>query len=264
MVERHAANAGAYWKSYDFKLDEGTASLPRYPLGPTFAANPFPNQAFEHAGGEIIFNLPNGLQGYLLVDAKDHRIEAGPIEVVGDALKTSGTAAIVNGLSCMACHKDGMIAGFADEVRLGHALAGDAKAKVERLYPDKPEMDRLLADDSGRFLAALEMAAGAILKVGPDRDKPIGDFPEPIGSVARLYHKDLGPAQVAAELGLKDPKALQDAIRANPELRRLGLGPLLQEGGMIKRAAWESLKFLNTPFQEAAAQLERGTPYHEL
>ena len=44
----------------------------------------------------------------------------------------------------------------------------------------------------------------------------------------------------------------------------LGLGPLVQPGGRIKRAAWESLKFFNTPFQEAALQLELGTPYHEL
>ena len=63
---------------------EGTGNLFRFPLGPAFADNPFPNQAFEHAGGEIIFNLPNGLQGYLLVDAKGDRIDAGPIDIVGD------------------------------------------------------------------------------------------------------------------------------------------------------------------------------------
>ena len=97
LVERHPALYGAYWKSYDFSKNDGTANLFRFPLGPVFAGNPFPDQAFEHAGGEIIFNLPNGLQGYLLVDAKGKRIDAGPIEVVSDALKTSGTAAIVTG-----------------------------------------------------------------------------------------------------------------------------------------------------------------------
>ena len=53
-----------------------------------FAGNPFADQAFEHDGGEIIFNLPNGLQGYLLVDGKGERIDEGPIEIVSDASKT--------------------------------------------------------------------------------------------------------------------------------------------------------------------------------
>ena len=65
------------------------------------AADGFLLQAFEHAGGEIIFQLPNKLQGYLLVNSKDERIAAGPIEIVSDALQTSGTATI-DGLA-LAC-----------------------------------------------------------------------------------------------------------------------------------------------------------------
>lgn len=263
MIERHEALYGAYWKSYDFKSDEDRAGLPRFPLGPLFAGNPFERQAFEHAGGEIIFHLPNGLQAYLLVDNQDRRIEAGPIEIVGDSLRTSGTATVVNGLSCMACHKNGMIAEFRDEIRAGNGLAGESRAKVERLYPEPAEMERLLGEDENRFLTALEKATGAFLKVGPDRDKAIREFPEPIGAVARRYVKDLALEDVAAELGLEDPAELAGAIKGNPELRRQSLGPLL-DGGSIKRSAWESLKFFNAPYQDAALQLERGTPYHEL
>jgi len=32
-----------------------------FPLGPRFAGNLFDDQAFEQAGGGVIFNLPNGL-----------------------------------------------------------------------------------------------------------------------------------------------------------------------------------------------------------
>jgi serine/threonine-protein kinase len=264
MVERHDAATGAYWKSYDFKSDEGPGELPRFPLGPAFAENPFARQAFEHAGGEIIFSLPNKLHGYLLVNAKDERIEAGPIEIVGDALQTAGSATIVNGLSCMGCHKAGTIGGFADAIRAGSAVAGEAREKVERLYPRKEAMDRLLGEDEDVFLSALEKATGPFLKVDSEKDKPIRDFPEPVGAIARLYVKDLGIEEVAAELGLADPKVVQATIEANPALRRLGLGPLVQPGGKIKRAAWESLKFFNAPFQEAALQMELGTPHHEL
>ena len=260
LVDRHVALYGAYWKSYDFKRNEGTGNLFRFPLGPVFADNPFSRQAFEHAGGEILFNLPNGLQGYLLVDAKGNRIDAGPIEVVGDALKTSGTAAIVTGLSCMACHQRGMIP-FKDTIREGLAVAGAARDKVERLFPEKAAMDKLLGRDEARFLKALDEATGPFLKVGDDRDKDIRDFAEPIGAVARAYLKDLGPAEVAGELGLGDLKDLTTRIQANPRLRQLGLAPLLQ-GAAIKRTEWDSLegRFIST-FQEVARELELGTPF---
>ena len=34
LVERHERGYGAYWKSYDFKSDDGTANLIGFPLGP--------------------------------------------------------------------------------------------------------------------------------------------------------------------------------------------------------------------------------------
>src|SRR5262249_15929206 len=77
LIERHEAAYGAYWKSFYFKTNYGTGNLFRFPLGPAFKDNPFADQAFVHAGGELIFHLPNGLQGYLLVDAKGKRIDEG-------------------------------------------------------------------------------------------------------------------------------------------------------------------------------------------
>ena len=61
MVERHASQHGAYWKSYDFAGSVGTQNIFNYPLD------------FTHDGGEAIFNLPNGLQGYYLVNASGFR-----------------------------------------------------------------------------------------------------------------------------------------------------------------------------------------------
>jgi serine/threonine-protein kinase len=260
VVERHPALYGAYWKSYDFKKNEGTGNLFRYPLGPVFAGNPFAHQAFEHAGGEILFNLPNGLQAYLLVDAAGQRIDAGPIDVVSDALKTSGTAAIVSGLSCMACHRQGIIAAR-DTVRDGLAVAGEPRDKVERLYPVQPALDRLLAKDESRFLKALDEATGVFLKVGEDAKTSIGDFPEPIGAVARAYLKDLGPDEVAADLGFNDAKELTARIQANARLRDFGLAPLLHNAP-IKRTEWDSLDGgFHSRFQEVARELELGTPF---
>lgn len=184
LVERHATDVGAYWKSYDFKLGAGRGNLFVFPLGPEFPDHPFPRNTFRHAGGEIIFNLPNGLQGYLLVDSQDQRIDEGPIDIVSDGKKVSGTPAVVNGLSCMACHQHGMIP-FTDQIRNGHILGGDARELVKRLYPEQAEMDKLLERDRKRFLIALDEATGPFLKVGDDAGRTIDEFPEPITAIAR-------------------------------------------------------------------------------
>ena len=72
VVERHESRYGAYWKSYDFAGGAGTQNIFNYPLN------------FTHDGGEIIFNLPNGLQAYYLVDANGNRLDVAPTEIVSN------------------------------------------------------------------------------------------------------------------------------------------------------------------------------------
>jgi serine/threonine-protein kinase len=259
LVDRHMADYGAYWKSYDFKSNEGRGNLVQFPLGPVFTANPYSDQAFEHAGGEIIFNLPNGLQGYLLVNNKGERIDEGPIDIVSDSQQTSGTPVIVNGLSCMACHKHGMIR-FEDRLRDGAGVFGRAQVKVQQLFARQEVMDKLLGEDEGLFLGALEKATGPFLREGAGADrKDLRELPEPIGYAARRYVKDLSAADVAFELGLDDPQKLPVLIGGNPKLREIGLGPLVH-GGALKREAWESLRGLISLYHQAAIQLRLGDP----
>jgi serine/threonine-protein kinase len=258
LIERHEADYGAYWKSYDFKAGTQQSNLFQFPLGPLFDDHPYPDLAFVHAGGEIIFHLPNGLQGYMLVDGEDGRIDEGPIDVVSDKLKTSGTPTIVNGLSCMACHVHGIIREFGDSVRQGTAVRGEPLQAVRRLYSEAAAMDKFLDADDARFLPALDRAIGPFLRDEGDQSD-IRLFAEPIGPIARWYRlQDLGPAEVAAELGV-EPARLLTAIDLNPRLRDLGLAPLLG-GAPIKREAWESREFGTSPFQEAARELRLGTP----
>ena len=259
LVERHEALYGAYWKSYDFKTSGGRGNLFVLPLGPPFAGNPFVRHAFRQDGGEIIFNLPNGLQGYLLVDGKDKRIDAGPVEVVSDSKKTSGTPLVVNGLSCMACHQHGMIEDFKDAVRDGHILGGQARDKVRELYATGEEMKKLLVQDKERFLRASDKAMAPFLRVGPDAKKDITDFPEPISLIARWYLvQDLKVEDAAVELRIS-PQKLQGAIDANPRLRELGLSPLAKNTS-IKLEVWENLDFILSAYQEAARELKLGNP----
>lgn len=261
LVERHSSAYGAYWKSYDFRPGQDQGNLFKRPLGPKFTGNEFENVSFVHDGGEVIFNLPNGLQGYLLLDGKGNRINAGPIDVVSDRLKSSGTAFIVNGLSCIVCHKNGMNP-FKDTVRSGAGVFGDAKRKVEKLYPDAPIMAKFVDEDTQQFLKALELATGEFLQVGAEKDKPIESFEEPVGDVVGRYLADLGAEELAFELGVVDPAELKVAVRVNTQLRALGLGPIV-EGGTIKREEWESLSHTISTFQKTASELELGVPFRQ-
>ena len=86
VVERHTSRYGAYWKSYDFAGSVGTQNIFTNPL------------SFTHDGGEIIFNLPNGLQAYYLADAGGRRLDAAPIKIVRNPAASDPT--VRNGLSC--------------------------------------------------------------------------------------------------------------------------------------------------------------------
>jgi serine/threonine-protein kinase len=236
MIERHPLKSGGYyWKSYDFKSSNRTSILSEFPLGPAFPDNPFNSLAFEHDGGEIIFTLPNGLQGFLLVDGPGNRIDAGPIEVVADSLKTSGNEQIVAGVSCIACHRVGMIESPDDEVRPFSGAVNDARDLVRKLYPENDEFRKWIRQDRQSYVQALER-----LLDGLTGNSKAADLPEPVGEEARRYFLEpLSLERVAAELSVS-PERLRATIEADPRLRELGLRVLLREGGSIKRAAWES------------------------
>ena len=243
LVERHRSVYGYYWKSYDFKPDSPRTRLTRYLLGPLNlfpdGQHPFASQAFVHDGGEIIFTLPNRLQGYLLIDGGDQRIDEGPLQVVADALKTSGTNAIVNGVSCMSCHKHGVI-GFQDVLREGHAVFGEPQRAVEKLFPPQKEMDQLLAQDERLFVAALEEAIGPFVKVAENKNRDIKEFAEPVGELARRYRLGfLDLRAVAREVEQRQPDDVKVKV-GERSFKKLGLEALLRPGGVISRLEWES------------------------
>src|SRR5207247_11279002 len=97
MIERHHAAYGAYWRSYDFADNKGRQSLFEHPLGPTNGET-----SFKQDGGEMIFHLPNGLLGFMIVDKNGKRIDKAPVEIVSDPQRPDQK--VTTGLSCMSCH----------------------------------------------------------------------------------------------------------------------------------------------------------------
>ena len=111
LIERHelGSHQGAYWVSYDFTplSAERTDDLTLAPLGPVGAGlTDDPERMFNHDGGEMIYHLPNGLQGYMLTTHDGKRLDRAPIEIVQDDNRQDKV--IINGISCMACHDKGM------------------------------------------------------------------------------------------------------------------------------------------------------------
>ncbi len=258
LIERHPAIYGSYWISYDFKKGNPQSNLLQRPLGPenAFVERGIKRFAFKHDGGEVIFNLPNGLQAYLLMDGEGKRITFGPPDVVEDRAKTLGNGVIVNGLSCMACHKQGLQREFEDDVRFGIAgFSTDAKRLVRRLYLDRPELDVLMDRDDARFQQGARDAMAPFLADYPDllTDEALI---EPVGSVARDFLVTVLDLElIAAEVGV-DQELLKNAIQFNPELRVGGL-PAVANGRAIKRDAWE-LGQAASLFQVVAEALKQG------
>ena len=215
IVERHKSRYGAYWKSYDFAGNVGTQNIFTHPLN------------FTHDGGEIIFNLPNGLQAYYLTTAKGDRLDEAPINIVSNA--GARDPVVRNGFSCMGCHTEGMKT-FEDQVRSvieQNLNPSYDKAQALRLYAEKSEMDSLVRGDIARYRRAIAAAGGVF------------GGSEPIQQLVKQFEGPLDATYAAAEVGLETDDFLKK-IRENSTLQNAGLLVLGVEKGSVKRDAWES------------------------
>ncbi len=262
MIERHAAAFGYLWNSYDFKRGSQFMNLNARPLGPAsvYQSPSLEDVVFRHDGGEMIFGLPNGLHGYFLVDGDGQRIPFGPPDVVEDRAKTLGNGVIVNGLSCIACHKNGLIEDFRDEVRFGiDAMEPAAKRMVRKLFVDRADLDPLIQTDQRRYReAAIECLEPFLSTESVAAMNAGGQLVEPIGPVAKQFLVDtLTLEDLAFELGVSTDR-LRGAIEFDPQLQQLGLAAVVG-GAKINREVWESGAGTSM-FQKVAKSLKLGTP----
>lgn len=254
LVHRHQSQFGYYWESYDFKSSRGRQNLAAFSLGPDFEDNPFARVAFEHDGGEIIFSLPNGLQGYMLVDGNGGRIDRGPLEVVFDSKQPLGNKEVINGISCIVCHNRGMQP-FQDDIRNGTSLTGRDRRKVDALYPSNKVLEEVVRADSDRFLSAQRRAVAAFLT---DADNAVTR--EPVGAIAGQFTQELFLTDISAELQVEDSSSLEALFR-DRTFSRFGLA-IVADGGVMKRETWEgtSPDQRYSIYQQIAEQLRLGIP----
>ena len=211
VLERHLSRYGAYWKSYDFAGNVGTQNIFTHPL------------SFTHDGGEVIFNLPNGLQGYLIVNASGFRIDAAPIDIVSNPAASDPT--VRTGLSCFGCHIEGMNT-FEDGVRaVIETDSTPAKEQALRLYVEKSEMDVRLEEDIEKYRGALEETGGTF------------DDIEPIQRFHEVFQGTVDASYAAAVVGL-ETEAFLEKINENVGLQNAGLLVLASPNGSVKRDTW--------------------------
>ena len=226
VVERHTSRYGAYWKSYDFAGSVGVQNIFTHPL------------SFRQDGGEVVFNLPNGLQAYYISDASGNRIDAAPTDIVSNP--AARDPAVRNGISCIGCHTEGMKT-FDDQVRAVIQKAPDGPAKVQslRLYVEKAVMDEKVREDTVRYRQALELTGGVFGGI------------EPVHRFSEAFQGPVDAAYAAAAVGLETASFLKK-VREKPSLQRLGLRALENANGNVKRDVWETnfaevISVLNSP-----------------
>ena len=232
LLERHDSVHGYYWRSYDFEeipqnlIDRGLSAPDRrnlfaYPLGPGNVEN-----TFQHAGGEAIFSLPNGLQGYFIMDAVNNRINKAPAAIVADPRRPD--KAVELGVSCMGCHVSGILP-KADQMRehleKNPKAVPRADAEIARsLYPPAEKSLAQMEEDSRKFREALEKTGSKMTRA------------EPVIAMTLRYEADLDLLAGAAEVGLT-PEAFRARISDSESLSR-AVGSLAAPGGTIGRQAW--------------------------
>jgi hypothetical protein len=221
------AGGYAYWVSFDFDGGGGLESLGNESI----YQDPID---FNFAGGEAIFNLPNGLQAYYVAAANGNRLGEAPVGVVIDPAQNNGE--VTNGASCHSCHNAGMIT-FTDTVRQfvienKTLFNNDTYEDVLEQYPSKDVFQRAMDADSELHVSRVEQA-------GVPRKTP-----DPISRVFLDFQLgDINATIAAGELGVTLDELLDNLDRLNPQLQALG-----NEGGHVDRQVFTN-NFLDSVCQ---------------
>lgn len=249
MLERHDMPFGGYyWKSYDFGGDIGKQVLKRFPHGPK-ELEPLDTglESFEHDGGEMIFSLPNGLQGYYLSTAEGKQIDVGPTSIVSFRARPIGKGIeIINARSCFDCHANGILSKrdqLREHIQTSTLFSKDQQDVLLDMYVPQEKLDEAYNKDRERFVAALKTLG--VSEPTPDGSAQSMLAPgntELVSYFADKYEEELNFDAVAAEFDMT-PEEFSKAIQrvSDPQVLRLGIDwvATLEAGGTIPRVEIE-------------------------
>lgn len=201
VVDVLESTHGPVWISHDFASNDGVQNVDIRPWGP-----PSPNRidsAFQQDGGEIIFQLPNGMLGFLIVDASGQRISVAPSSIVRDEQHKSplGSISIANGISCFRCHANGFLT---------------AELFVPSNYYDIPNAPSVIRDReefAERIRSSNAHYVEILSRFHGDADALVGrDTRDPISHVVRLFNADISKSKLPAEFELWEDENGREAV----------------------------------------------------
>ena len=231
MMERFElpGAAGSFWVSCDFADNGVDQSIFDEPINPPCD------------GGEMIFNLPNGLQGYYIATNEGVRLDAAPQAIVTDPTRDDN--AVLAGISCAGgCHNAAGIIPKDDEV-LEYArtnLGGAELEEVLSLYPGNRVLAELFEEDQDRFIRAREIIARS-------------DMDQPLNQTSLNYDTGFNLARAAAILGIPSEDLLA-ALNANSGAFPPQMVSLRNPRGLIFRETFEEA------FADTVCALGLGEP----
>lgn len=221
------ALGGYYWRTFDVVNSQGEKNVLNHPLG------------IDHDGGEQIFSLPNGLQGYYLIgdqqeDGSRKRVSAVPPNIATDP--NYPDAQVSTWHSCATCHVHGILMpdmAVRELVSGGNvnfvAFNNDDQIKFNTDY--QVDLAYIVEHDQKMFEEAIKRASGA--QTTPE---------EVIANFKKIYlfyeWTDVTPFQAAREWGIK-PEDLEDYLANKRVQTTQGALLMLLRGRGIKRDMFE-------------------------
>ncbi|WLR94196.1 c-type cytochrome [Shinella zoogloeoides] len=267
MLERHDMPFGGYyWKSYDFAGDVGRQSLKRFPAGPDGVRLKAGLEPFEHDGGEMIFSLPNGMQGYYLSTNKGDQLDIGPTAIVSFRKRPIGKGVeIINARSCFDCHFDGILSKrdqLREHIETSTLFSKDQQDELLAVYVPQEELNEVYKRDTDRFVAALDRLGITEPTAGGGKTslKAPGGA-EIFTYFADKYEDELNFEQLAAEFDMT-PEEFASDIRRLTDVNALRIGidwvATLESGATIPRVeVEEQFAFMLQPLLQLEP-LKRG------
>jgi hypothetical protein len=207
LIERQAFGNGAYWTIYE--------DLQNWRHADAFdnLASPTPESVKAKASLSI-FSLPNGLNGFFIANADGERLnDVAPAIVRHPNQSTMRTTA---GISCWACHGDGLRKTLNDQqvhLQSAQMIGKELHDRLLALYPSSEEFDKLQREDNNRLARAMTAA-------GLDATLAL-DGVDPIVALSARYERPIDLVQAAAELGLDTNAAPAQLAQIDGEQRLL-------------------------------------------
>ena len=232
MLERFdLPRGGYYWKSYDFAEDFGEQSLTLHPDGPSEYGQTYSGTApFEHDGGEMLFSLPNGLQGFYLSLANGDRLTIGPTSIVSFRQRQIGKGVeIENARSCFDCHSNGVIMKsdqLREQLMSSNRFSRNQLDRLLEIYIDNDELTALYEQDRALYIGALEQLnateinnAGNMVSLSAPDAEGGGEI---FTYISDLHFEQLTLEQLAREFHI-DPETLRSRARqmGDPHMAQL-------------------------------------------